>query len=190
MQYEKERVMQQQTMEYLNRYESDFRQCENFEKIGQKLEDVIRKFWAKQSATFFSRVKDLTNQYLTQIGVDMSVTLEEERMEVLIRNERLSLGVLSSGERTVLNLLARTAIAKELNERDILILDHPTAMLDRDRTLKFFSFLDHLKKDFKQIIMTTQRDDPSIEADKRIALNGGDSWHEDKDQNPQTQSTS
>jgi len=180
MEYEKEKGILQQTMDSIHRYENDLEQCVTLERIEQKLEDFVRKFWAKQSVAFFSKVKDHANLYLKEIGVDINVVLEEDRIEVLIKNERLSLGVLSGGERTLLNLLVRTALIKGLNENSILILDHPTALLDKDKTLKFFSFLNYLKKDFRQVIMTTPIEGLPIETDKRIALTGEDTWHENE----------
>jgi ABC-type multidrug transport system ATPase subunit len=53
---------------------------------------------------------------------------------------------------------------------NILILDGPLAFLDKEKATKFSLCLRSLKKDFIQILITTQRDDIPIEYDNKIAL--------------------
>ena len=153
----------EKSQEELQEYRSSYR-------IEEKLEELIKKLWGKQSTRFFSEVKDRINQYLKDMGIDIQVVIEAEQMKALMHDAMIDFDFLSAGEKSLLNLLTRISLTKELGESSILILDYPIAFLDQEKATKVFSLLNSLKDDFGQIIITTQREDVPIVFDKKITL--------------------
>lgn len=170
IEYEKQKATLNQTLEILNRDRKSLERDRIICSIQEKMEELIRISWTRQSARLFSRVKDRINDYFSRIGIDMRVMIEEGVMAVSIEGEKLDLNSLSAGERTLLDLLLRIAVLKELDNCEILILDTPIILLDQQNALKVFSFLESIKKDFRQIIMTTQREDFPVTVDNSILL--------------------
>jgi exonuclease SbcC len=168
--YEKQKLRVQESLESSRIYQKEQERTQVVSKIGVRLETIIRGLWRKQSALLFSKVIDRANQYLNDIGVDMSIIVKEDEINAVLKGQPFSFDILSGGERTLLNLLIRIALIRELCKDSFLILDNPVALLDKERTTRVFSFLESLKKDFTQIIMTMQREDFPAEPDNKIVL--------------------
>jgi len=136
-------------------YPSSGHELDIFAVTPDGISIYVEIIWSDTSTNFFR---------------DMSIILEEDEMKAVIRGEKFGLEALSGGERTLLNLLVRIALIKELSRSDILILDHPWALLDHERVTRVISLTKVLKSDFSQLLITTQKEDYSINPDNKIVL--------------------
>jgi len=168
--YEKREDVLQEFKIRLEKSQEELQKYRSSQRIEEILEGLIKSLWRKQFTRFFSRVKDRINQHLKDMGIDIQVVIEEEQMKALMRDAIVDFDFLSAGEKSLLNLLIRISVTKELSESSILILDYPIAFLDQEKATKVFSLLSSLKNDFAQIIITTQREDLPIKFDNKIAL--------------------
>lgn len=154
----------------LDENESEMKRYKTLLMIEGKLTDLVRTFWGKHFEQFLSRVTDRMNQYMKNMDIDIRMDIEDERMRVAIYGNICDFNILSGGERTLLNLLSRIALIKEMGHNDLLILDDAITFLDERTALKVFSFLASLREDFEQIIITTHRKDIPMDFDNRIVL--------------------
>jgi len=168
--YERQKDMLQEYKIQLEKYREELEKYRSSQRIEERLERLTRSLWRKQFTKFFSKVKDRINQYLKDMRIDIRVVIEEEQMKALMDGGIVNFDFLSAGEKSLLNLLVRISLIKELGKSSILILDYPIAFLDREKAVKVFSLLSSLKEDFAQIIITTQREDLPIKFDNKIVL--------------------
>lgn len=129
-----------------DQYVSELKEIAETQKIRQKLEDLIHVLWEENFSEFMSKLTNRINQKLKELDVQMQLAADNGELKLLINNRLVGFEVLSGGERTILNLMIKTALVKELNASDIIILDDPIAFLDRDKASKIFSFLNSLKR--------------------------------------------
>jgi len=168
--YEKQGIVMQEMKIQLEKSQEELEKYRSSQRMEEGMEILIRNLWRKQFTKFFSKVKDKINQYLKNMTIDMQVVIEEEQMKALINGGKINFDFLSAGEKSLLNLLVRISLTKELGESSILILDYPIAFLDQEKATEVFSLLSSLKDDFGQIIIATQREDLPIIFDKKITL--------------------
>jgi len=168
--YEKQGIVIQELKMQLEKSQEELQKYRSSQRMEEGIERLIRNLWKKQFTKFFSKVRDRINQYLKNMTIDIQVVIEEEQMKALIDGGIINFDFLSAGEKSLLNLLVRISLTKELGESSILILDYPIAFMDQEKATKVFSLLSSLKDDFGQIIITTQREDLPIIFDNKITL--------------------
>lgn len=119
---------------------------------------------AKQlRVAYRAKLDSEVNNYLSRFGMDFEVEFDEQlNLKVKLRGEERDINNLSGGERAVLALSTRLALAKALSSKEIelLILDEPTANLDVDRRRELVRVLRELTDDVPQVIVVTH--DPEI----------------------------
>ncbi|MEM0217670.1 MAG: SMC family ATPase [Candidatus Nezhaarchaeales archaeon] len=116
-----------------------------------------------------AKLESEVNDYLSRFGMDFEVEFDEDlRLKVISRSEELSVDSLSGGERAVLALSARLALAKALSSREVelLILDEPTANLDADRRRELVRVLRDLADEIPQVIVVTHDHEVAEAADQ------------------------
>ena len=110
-----------------------------------------------------AKLESEVNNYLSRFGMDFEVELDEDLgLKVIARGEEMSIDSLSGGERAVLALSIRLALAKVLSNREVelMILDEPTANLDADRRRELLRVLRELADEVPQVIVVTH--DPEV----------------------------
>lgn len=168
--YKEQMMRLDQTTKLLAEYESDLEKYGAACRVEEKLESLIRSAWRKRFLSFVSNVRDQTNKHLKDMGINMGFQVTDGEMKAIIQGETVHFEALSGGERELLNLLVRIGVLKELGEKSILILEHPAAFVDQERTSKILSFLNSLKKDFAQIFITTVRSDLPLDVENKLTL--------------------
>lgn len=168
--YEQQKELMERTSKLLDKNRSEMERYKTLLIVEERLGKLARSFWERHFGYFLSKVTNRINQYLKNLEIDIRVEVKDERMHVLIDSNALDFNVLSGGERTLLNLLSRIALIKEMGASSLLILDDAVTFLDQKTTLKVFSFLVSLKNDFEQIIVTAHRKDIPVNFDNKIVL--------------------
>ncbi|MEM4576501.1 MAG: SMC family ATPase [Candidatus Nezhaarchaeales archaeon] len=125
-----------------------------------------------------TKLESEVNNYLSRFGMDFEIEFDEDlKLKVLSRGEELSVDSLSGGEKAVLALSARLALAKALSSKEveILILDEPTANLDADRRRELVRVLRDLAEEIPQVIVVTHDHEVAEAADRvyKVRKDGG-----------------
>lgn len=168
--YEKQMTARKQTSLLVGEYKDSLKKYKTACKVAEKLESLIVNLWRKSFSSFLVKIGERVNKYLADMDINMGLVVKEDEIKAIIVDGKIDFSLLSAGERELLNLLIRISALQELGENSILILEHPVAFLDKERTAKFLSFLETLKKDFTQIIITTVRENLPIDVDHTISL--------------------
>lgn len=140
----------------------DFLRSKVFGKDGLIAKSLRRAYRAK--------LENEVNNYLSRFGMDFEVEFDEDLgLKVIAKAEEMSIDNLSGGEKAVLALSIRLALAKALSNREVelVILDEPTANLDVDRRRELVRVLRELADEVPQVIVVTH--DPEVaEAADRV----------------------
>ena len=133
----------------------DYLRSKVFGKDGIIAKQLRRAYKAK--------LEGEVNSYLSRFGMDFEVEFDDDlKLKVIVRGEEMSIDSLSGGERAVLALSTRLALAKALSSREVefVILDEPTANLDVDRRRELVRVLRDLADEVPQVVVVTH--DPEV----------------------------
>jgi len=148
----------------------DFLRGKVFGKDGLIAKSLRRAYRAK--------LESEVNNYLSRFGIDFEVEFDEDLgLKVVAKGEEMSIESLSGGEKAVLALSIRLALAKALSNREVelVILDEPTANLDVDRRRELVRALRELADEVPQVIVVTHDSEVAEAADQvyRVKKDGG-----------------
>lgn len=118
----------------------------------------------KALESFRERFASTVNDILSRLGRDFSVELTEDMdLEIERDGQTLSLNSLSGGERTLLAIISRIALAQMMSGKrvSVLILDEPTEYLDSEARKTVFQVIREVAEYIDQIIVVTH--DPEVE---------------------------
>ncbi len=161
------------------------REAEKLKKFLDFLDFLRSKVFGKDGLiakslrkAYRARLESEVNNYLSRFGMDFEVEFDEDLgLKVIARGEEMSIDGLSGGERAVLALSIRLALAKVLSNREveIVILDEPTANLDADRRRELVRVLRELADEMPQVIVVTHDPEVAEAADQvyRVKKDGG-----------------
>jgi len=161
------------------------REAEKLKKFLDFLDFLRGKVFGKDGLiakslrrAYRARLESEVNNYLARFGMDFEVEFDEGLgLKVIARGEEMSIDSLSGGERAVLALSTRLALAKALSNREVelVILDEPTANLDSDRRRELVRVLRELANEIPQVIVVTHDPEVAEAADQvyRVRKDGG-----------------
>jgi len=165
--------------------ESAERESERLKKFLDFLDFLRTKVFGKDGLiakslrkAYKAKLESEVNNYLARFGMDFEVEFDEDLgLKVVARGEEMSVDSLSGGERAVLALSIRLALAKALSNREVelMILDEPTANLDADRRRELVRVLRELADEVPQVIVVTHDPEVAEAADYvyRVKKDGG-----------------
>lgn len=139
-------------------------------RVAEHIDDILMRTWVNAYQNFLNKIKYKINEYLEEIDIDLTIKIIENKIMVTRYGMDTNIEFLSAGERSILNMLVRIVFLEEINYTDILLLDHPLALLDNVKRNMALSLLNKCKNNFKQIILTSQLDLPDLYIDTKIEL--------------------
>jgi len=119
------------------------------------------------------------NRVLEELGRDFRVRVAGDfNIEVVRGSERLSLESLSGGERTMLAIAFRLALASMLVRKplSILVLDEPTEYLDENSRRHVFEVISRVAGRVDQVIVVTHDVEVEEIADRIIRVSKAGDW--------------
>ncbi|MDI9619478.1 MAG: SMC family ATPase [Candidatus Nezhaarchaeota archaeon] len=105
-----------------------------------------------------NKLENDVNDYLSRFGMDFEVEFDYDlKLKVEVGGKEVNVDNLSGGEKAVLALSTRLALAKALSAKEVefIILDEPTANLDSDRRRELIRVLRDLADEIPQVIVVT-----------------------------------
>ena len=145
--YKKERINIQENIEKLEKIETEQVALNDYIKLLKNIRELYGKDGVQRELRENSKpqIELETNNIFNDFNFDYDNIHLDENYEISINksNETLNVSMLSGGEKIVVALALRLAIAKVISKQknQLLILDEPTVHLDEERKLELIEIL-------------------------------------------------
>ena len=175
---ERDRESRLKELEKLKSVEADLEALKKISDVLSRLDELLKKdgLIAKRMTM---RVRDAlqreTNKILREIGKSFSIEISDEFEFQVTYNrgsEKRPVENLSGGEKTVLSIALRLALAKVLTGRipRFMILDEPTQNLDQETRSVIFDIIKRIAGGMDQVIVVTHDEEIIERADHVIRV--------------------
>ncbi|MCY3411177.1 MAG: AAA family ATPase [Candidatus Heimdallarchaeota archaeon] len=167
----------QETLDLINEMRDSNTQLMSVIPISGKVKDLI----AQLPTNIMAKITEVVSLHITSImkrllpnrGFDKIIFSEEGELEVYNKGQLINRNSISGGEKTVLGVALRIALAEFVAPMKLLILDEPTNHLDSNRINEFIEIVDRdelFNFDAGQLIIVTHRDEFNRNASRTIKL--------------------
>ncbi|MCX8196419.1 MAG: SMC family ATPase [Acidilobaceae archaeon] len=141
-------------------------------KDGQLAQELTRELRRRLEQEVNNILKEIRKEALDfRVGIDEGFEVYVVRTGPRGGDYKLNIRSLSGGERTMLAIALRMALARVLKvPADFMILDEPTEFLDEDARRQVFEMLPQLSQTLSQVIVITHDSEVEGQADKVILV--------------------
>jgi len=167
----------EEKLQKLRSIEEEKNRLEKIREIFDKLTDLMKRdgvIVRKMTYMLREALEKEINDILSEIGRSFRVSVDDEFDINIIYGTDLVRPVdnLSGGEKTMLSIAMRLALAKVLTGRipRFMILDEPTQNLDKDMRVMIFDIIKTISGGMDQVIVVTHDEDIIEKADHVIKV--------------------
>ena len=166
----------------VNSYQKEIEQLSSIEPVAEKFKNILQDapelLISKTTSKISSYLTNMVKRLLPQQGFDKVIFQNDGDVRLFNKESTIDKITLSGGEKTVLALALRLALADYVAPLQFLTLDEPTNHLDSRRVSEFMEIIDReqlFSHSKGQLLLVTHRENFNRNATGRIelAINNG-----------------
>ncbi|RMG25882.1 MAG: SMC family ATPase [Methanobacteriota archaeon] len=170
---EKAKIQEQEIADLTIRIDEFNIALEKYELIQEVIQSVPQTVLRQITDTVSNMTTRLVQRFLPDYGFSQIRLTPDGGLTIIRNGHQVSLNSLSGGEKTVLALALRTALAQKVVPINFMILDEPTQHLDRVRVEEFIEVMDRgnvFGGSNGQMILVTHVDEFKRVADRALEI--------------------